>query len=284
MAILVDFSQVVISNLMVQIGNHHNAEVDVSMIRHMILNSLRSYRMKFGDEYGELVICSDDKNYWRKNVFPYYKANRKKNREKSELDWSSIFNALDTVRNELREFFPYRVIQVDKAEADDIIGTYVHEHGRYLNSGEPILILSGDKDYIQLHKYGNVKQYDPVRKRWIRHQNPEQYLADHILKGDSGDGIPNVLSEDNTFVSGSRQSRMTKQRYAKLQDLNNVDEETKRRWHRNSTLIDLEKVPENIQEKIHKAYEAQGGKDRKHLFNYFIKHKLKFLMEHINSF
>ena len=150
--ILVDMNQVMIANMMMQIGNHQNAEIDVSMLRHMILNTLRANRKKFGDEFGELVICCDDGNYWRRQMYPYYKANRKKTRDKSEMDWNAIFQALNAIREELKTFFPYKVIQIETCEADDIIGVVVHEEGTELNMGEPILILSGDKDYIQLHK------------------------------------------------------------------------------------------------------------------------------------
>ena len=170
--ILVDLNQVMISNMMMQIGNHQNAQVDENMLRHMILNTLRFNRQKFHREFGELLITCDDKNYWRRQSFPYYKANRRKARDSSELDWSAIFNALNKIRDELKEFFPYKVIQIDTCEADDIIGTIVHKEGKELNVGEPILILSGDHDFKQLHKYANVKQYDPTRKRWISHSDP----------------------------------------------------------------------------------------------------------------
>lgn len=282
--ILVDLSQVMISNLMMQIGNHRNAQVDENMIRHMVLNSLRFNRVKFHDEYGELVICADDKNYWRRNFFPYYKAARKKARENDELDWNSIFTSLNKIRDELKTFFPYKAIQIETAEADDIIGTLVHKYGTPLNSGEPILILSGDKDYIQLHKYANVKQYDPTRKRWISHADPEQYLFEHIIKGDSGDGVPNVLSPDNCFVVGERQRPVTKKRIEEFQNINNTNEVVKRNFHRNKALIDLSEVPQDIKDKILEEFDLQSNKDRSHLFNYFVKNKLRNLMEHLSEF
>jgi len=282
--ILTDLNQVMISNMMMQIGNHLNAEVDENMLRHMVLNSIRSNKTKFEAEFGELVICADDRDYWRRDFFPYYKASRKKAREKSELDWTKIFNALNTIREELKTFFPYRVIQIDNAEADDIIGTIVHEKGTELNIGEPILILSGDKDYIQLHRYANVKQYDPTRKRWIRHSDPDKYLFEHILRGDSGDGVPNVLSADNSFVAGTRQRPLTKKRIEECQDINMMDSEIKRNWHRNKKLIDLSEVPDRIKTEVMDVFESENEKDRSQLFNYFVKNKLKFLMEHINDF
>ncbi len=277
-------NQVMIANMMMQIGNHQNAEIDVSMLRHMILNTLRANRKKFGDEFGELVICCDDGNYWRRQMYPYYKANRKKTRDKSEMDWNAIFQALNAIREELKTFFPYKVIQIETCEADDIIGVVVHEEGTELNMGEPILILSGDKDYIQLHKYANVKQYDPVRKRWISNSDPEKYLAEHILKGDSGDGIPNVLSADNSFVMGIRQRPVTQKRIAEWADINNMQEEVKRNYMRNKALIDLSEIPKGMKEEILKAWNEENGKDRSQLLNYFIKNKLRNLMECITEF
>lgn len=282
--LLIDLNQVMIANLMMQIGNHKNAQLDENMLRHMILNSIRSYKMKFGAKYGELIICTDDRNYWRRQYFPYYKASRRKSREESELDWNTIFQSLNKVREELKEFFPYKVIQIETAEADDIIGTIVHNEGRVLNNGQPILILSGDKDYIQLHTYGNVEQYDPVRKRWIKHSDPETYLYEHIAKGDSSDGIPNVMSADNSFVMNIRQKPVTKKRLEEWYDINKRSEDVKRNWERNRTLIDLTRVPEGLKEEIMSAYNMENEKDRSQLFNYFIQNKLRNLMEHISEF
>jgi len=217
-------------------------------------------------------------------MYPYYKANRKKTRDKSEMDWNAIFQALNSIRDELKEFFPYKVIQVETCEADDIIGVITHEEGTELNMGEPILILSGDKDYIQLHKYANVKQYDPVRKRWISNANPEKYLAEHIIKGDAGDGIPNVLSVDNAFVMGIRQRPITQKRLAEWVDINNMNDEVKRNYMRNKALIDLSEVPKGMKEEILSIWNEENGKDRSQLLNYFIKNKLRNLMECITEF
>lgn len=275
-----------LSNLLMQIGNHTNAQLEESMVRHMCLNSIRSYRVKFGEEYGELVIACDSTNYWRKQYFPYYKANRKKSRDNSELDWKAIFDCLNKIREELKEFFPYKVIDVETAEADDIIGTITNHYCSMLNVGDKILILSGDKDYIQLHKYSNVKQYDPTRKKWITHNNPEQYLKEHILKGDSGDGVPNVLSSDNCFVIGERQKPMTAKRLEQYLTLDSeqMESSVSRNYHRNKKLIDLNCTPIDIQDKILDSFKSQSNKNRSKLMNYFIANKLKNLLENINDF
>jgi hypothetical protein len=283
--ILVDLNQVMISNMMAQIGNHKNMPIDENMLRHMILNTLRANRKKFNAEFGELVICCDDKNYWRRTQFPYYKANRKKARSESELDWSAIFTALNKIRDEIKAFFPYRVIQIETAEADDIIGTIVHQEGVDLNNGsEQILILSGDKDYIQLHKYANVKQYDPTRKRWVTHSSPEKYLYEHIIKGDVGDGVPNILSSDNCLVVGERQRPITKKRLETWQDINMMEDEVKRNYMRNKSLIDLEQIPQHIKDQVLDIWNSENMNDRSQLLNYFIKNKLRNLMEVISEF
>ena len=280
--IIVDLNQVMLSNLMMQLGNHTNAKIEENMVRHMILNSLRSYKVKFGNEYGELVIAADNYNYWRKKFFPYYKANRKKSQEKSDLDWGAIFETLNKIRQEIKDYFPYRVIEIESAEADDVIATLVREH----SENEKILIMSGDKDFIQLHIWPDVKQYDPVRKRWITHNDPEQYLKEHVLKGDSGDGVPNILSEDNCFVVGSRQKPLTSKRIERIlnTDPENLEANIARNYFRNAMLIDLSNVPEEIKEKVITSYNEQSGKDRSKLMNYFISNKLRNLIENIGEF
>jgi hypothetical protein len=281
--IIVDLSQVMLSNLMMQIGNHTNAKIEENMVRHMVLNSLRLYKSKFSDEYGEIVIACDNTNYWRKQKFPYYKANRKKAQEKSEMDWKSIFECMNKIRAELKEFFPYRVVDIESAEADDIIATLVND----VIAPEGFLILSGDKDFIQLQKYDNVKQYDPIRKKWITHEDPERYLAEHILKGDSGDGVPNVLSNDNCFVVGERQKPLTQKKIDALIELgigSKWDHPLFTNYMRNKQLIDLNMIPNDVKKKILESYNNQSDKNKDKLFNYFIVNKLKNLMENIQEF
>lgn len=283
--ILVDFNQVMISNLMQQIGNHTNIDIEEGLFRHMVINSLRTYKQKFGTEYGEMIIACDDRNYWRKQVFPYYKANRKKNRDASEINWNHVYDIFNKVKQEIKEFFPYRVIQVDSAEADDIIASLVIKYGNDLNGGETILILSGDKDFVQLQTYGNVKQYDPIRKKWITHNNPVGYLYEHVCKGDVGDGIPNILSDDDTFVTDKRQRPMTQKKIDEIAK-NTIDSNHPlwRNWSRNSQLVNLQFVPKNIQDEVLNKYDQESGKDKSKLFNYFINYKLKNMMESIGDF
>ena len=285
--IIVDLNQVMIANIMAQLGNHTNAVIEEDLFRHVALNSLRSFRKQFKD-YGEMVIACDDKNYWRKQHFPYYKANRKKAREKSDVDWNQIFNHLNRIREELKEYSPYRVIQVDSAEADDIIATLCIEFGTILNSQEKILILSGDKDFVQLQVYGNVEQYNPVLKKHIKHNNPHKYLREHILKGDRGDGIPNIMSEDSCIVNGERQKSLPSKKIEYLTEIPDLSAVLNKneltQFKRNEQLIDLHMIPENIKTTILLKYKEQTNKTKDKFVGYLKQHKLKALLEDIGDF
>ena len=286
--ILVDFNQVVISNFMAQVGSHKTMPLDEGMLRHMILNTIRSFRQKFAGDYGELVICCDSRKYWRKEIFPYYKANRKKDREASGVDWQTMFNTLSTVREELVEYFPYKTIMVDGAEADDIIGTLIHErHDEF----EKILILSSDKDFMQLQVHNNVKQYSPVHKKFIRTADPKLFLKEHIIKGDRGDGIPNIMSNDSVFVSSGRQKPLRKNIMEKILEANmktpqlsDLNENIIRNWQRNQKLVDLNYIPSEIKDQILETYDQSKNNPRSGLLNYFVKYKLKNLTEYIGDF
>lgn len=281
--IILDLSQVMIATLMTQLGNHTNVEVDENLFRHMVLNSIRANKKKFADEYGELVIAADDKNSWRREYFPYYKANRRKSRDESELNWTKIFESLNKVRAELREYFPYPVVHIEGAEADDVIATLVKNYNY-----QKILILSGDKDFQQLQRYPNVKQYSPVLKKYITCRDPEAFLKEHIIRGDVGDGVPNFLSPDNSLVMGTRQKPVSAKKLAtwlnQTPDQICTTEEMKRNFERNRTLVDLDCIPDHIEDGILELYEQQSGKDRSKLFNYFVSNKLRNLMDAINDF
>lgn len=284
--ILVDYNQIMLASLFAGIGNHTDMDVDENLLRHMFLNSLRANRKKFHQEYGEIVICVDNSNVWRRDYFPYYKANRRKSRDESDLDWNKLFESIHMIRDELDQFFPYKVINVERCEADDIIGTIVHEEGVALNTGaEKILILSGDKDYIQLHTYANVDQYNPVMKKWVRSDHPDKYLKEQILRGDSGDGVPNILSADNTLAIGARQKPMTQKRLATLlSDPETMDQETRLRFNRNKKMIDLSEIPQEFKDQILEQYRKEKTIGREHLFNFFVKKKLKNLITDIQDF
>ena len=212
--IIMDYNGIAIGNIMI------NKDNDEDMIRHMILNTIRMYKVKFQKEYGDVVIACDGINNWRKEVFPQYKANRKKTRDTSDFDWNEAFRILNTVREELRENFPYKVIHVDGCEADDIIGTLVENTNEFGNH-EKVMIISADKDFAQLQKFDNVAQFSPLTKKFVKEEHPRRFLLEHIIKGDTGDGVSNVLSNDDVFVEGIRQTPVSKKKMeAIIEDLN----------------------------------------------------------------
>ena len=286
--ILVDMSQISLASMMMHLNMNKTTKPDEGMVRHMILNSLRMYRMRFKEEYGELILCFDSRHYWRRDHFPYYKAGRKKSREDSNLDWNAIFSCLNDIKQELKDYFPYKHLEVYGAEADDIIATLCLEL-EYDNG--KTLILSGDKDFIQLHRFTNVSQYSPITKKFINGFDPHQYLDEHILKGDSSDGVPNVLSPDNTFVDGLRQKPLGKKKIAEWTgeiliptEMALPNQEVKRNFQRNQQLIDLSKAPEEIFMSCLRAYQEAPDGDRSKLLNYFIDKRLNNLTESIGEF
>ena len=292
--IVVDYNQTAISSLMANLAGRRDVEVNIPLVRHMIINALRSYRKKFGPEFGDMVIACDNRHYWRRQYFPNYKANRKKSREDSGFDWNSIFEALHLVRAELAEHFPYPVIDIDGAEADDVIATLA-EYSQTSNtdgllpSQEPFLVLSGDHDFNQLQKWGNVKQYAPVQKKFIKlTETPEAVLMEHIIMGDKGDGVPNILSDDDTFVNGDRQRPIRKDKLAEWKTQKPEEfitsDEMWRNYQRNRELVDLSRIPEDIKESIIDSYEKQKGGDRSGLLNYFIANRMTQLIELVDEF
>lgn len=282
--ILIDLNQVLISNLMQQIGSNPKVKLEEDLIRHMVLNSLRSYAKQFKQKYGDIVICCDSKKYWRRDVFPFYKSNRKKDREKSDFDWNLIFETLGKIREELKQNFPYRVLEVEGAEADDIIAVL----SARLAPSEEILILSSDKDFVQLQKYPNVKQYSPILKRYVETEDPHLYIKEHIIKGDRGDGIPNFLSADNTFALGERQKVINSKKMSewlkKTPEEFCVNDTMLRGYKRNQMLVDLDFIPESIKHSIVETYETVKPNTRQKMFNYFIEKRLSNLMEVIDEF
>ncbi len=284
MAILIDLNQVLISNLMQQINSNPKVKLEENLIRHMVLNSLRSYVRQFKEKYGSIIICCDSKKYWRRDVFPFYKSNRKKARDESGFDWTLIFETLNKIRDELKENFPYKVIDVEGAEADDVIGVL----SARLSPSEDILILSSDKDFVQLQKYENVTQYSPILKRFVKTDDPHLYVKEHIIKGDRGDGIPNFLSADNVFALGERQKVINKKKLDEWLKLKPedfcVNENMLRGYKRNQMLVDLDYIPDNISAQIVEAYENVKPGNKQKMFNYFVEKKLVNLMEVIQEF
>ena len=281
--IIFDYNQVAISNLMEQIGSS-KAPVEENLVRHMILNTMRTYIKKFKESHGpEVVIACDNRKYWRREIFPHYQASRKKNRDASGHDWNSIFECLHKIKEELKDYSPYKVIDVDGAEADDVIASLVMKYSPH----QKVMILSSDKDFAQLQKFPSVDQYSPILKRYVKEPLPHVQLKQMIIRGDKGDGVPNILTKDDVFVVGGRQKPITE---AKIINWLNQDptefcnEEMLRNYSRNESLIDLTKIPQQIVSEILDKYETTQAKSKSVFMNYMIANKLKNLIEVLDEF
>ena len=275
--ILIDFSQTIIAGLMAQL-KVNDGEISEDLLRHMIINSLRNYQKRYAEEYGEMVLCTDAANPWRRDYFPLYKANRKKARENDSMDWTLIFDTLHKVKMEIKENFPYRYMYVENSEADDIIAVLTKQ------SKEPVLIVSGDKDFQQLHKYDYVKQWSPNLNKFVVQDRPDEFLKEHTLRGDKSDGIPNILSNDNCLAEGIRQTPLRKalfEAYMRMTIEN--DDKYYRNYLRNQTLIDFDFIPQEIEDSIMSEYnntEVVQGK----VFDYLRTHRLDDLLNNVEDF
>lgn len=297
--IILDYSQIALSNILPFQNDikRQSAEEIKNLIRHTTLSTIKSYKKRYGKEYGELVIACDGNNYWRRQVFPHYKAMRKVNREKSDLDWKAIFESLSELRQDLIDNFPYKVIHVETAEADDVIAClskYTQSNGLLqeglFDTPQNVLIVSSDKDFVQLQKYGNVRQWSPMQKKFINATKKEvnEYTITHIVKGDAGDGIPNILSKDDTFVSAERQKPFSAKRlpefFEKGIDACKTDEE-RRNYQRNQLLVNFESIPQTLYDNIISSYEnTKPGGDRNSIMEYLMKHQCRLLLDELEDF
>ena len=280
--IIIDMNQIALASVMMQLRMDETTEVSEDMVRHMILNSIRNYVMQFKSDYVEsdadVILAWDSKHYWRRDYYPQYKASRRKGRQESDLDWNEIFGVTNKIRDEIKENLPYKSVEVYGAEADDIIAIVS-------NSYDKVMIVSSDKDFIQLHKE-NIKQWSPVTKQEVNGHDPDTYIKEHVLKGDSGDGVPNVLSPDHTFTDGLRQKPLGKKRIEKMinENMSDWNDEVKRNYQRNYKLINLKNIPKDIQSNIVDEISKSSCGDRSKLLNYFTVNKLKTLTENIGDF
>ena len=296
--ILIDYSQVSLAAILTFQRELKGNEAEVkNLIRHVTLSTIKSYKKKYGKEYGQVVIACDGRKYWRKEVFAHYKASRKKARDASDLDWKLIFDTLTEMREDLAKYFPYKVVHVERAEADDVIAVltkYVQENELIqeglVEEAQKVLILSSDKDFKQLQLEWDVKQWSPMVKKFITASKSEikDWMNEHIAKGDSGDGVPNVLSADDVFIVGERQKPVSAKRLEEFKALGREacrtdDERT--RWDRNIRMVDFAYIPEDVSAEITTAYlNTRPNTDRMAIMNYLMEHRCRLLLDELEDF
>ena len=288
--ILIDYSQLAIANIVIALKQEQKLPTP-EMARYLILNSIRGYVHNHREEYGsEVVIAVDGAHPWRRDIFPHYKAKRREGREQDDTS-DIIYEYMDIIRQELENNFPYKVVKLDGVEADDIIAVIIKKNVKKWFTNK-YLIISSDKDFQQLQKYPNVTQYSPVLKKFYETDSPQEYIYEHILRGDPGDGIPNFLSPDDTFINGIKSKPIMKKKLVGWVDTLMRGEDAKefcneyhyRNFQRNQRLIDFDFIPEDIQDDIYKQYEEKEPKSKSDILPYLIKNDLQSLIGKIEEF
>lgn len=279
--ILIDYNGIALAAIFVQ-----HVEIQEDIIRHMILNSIRMHRKRFGKKYGEIVLCCDHGS-WRKEVYPQYKANRALNKKEDDNDWEKIFSILNTVKDEIKENFPYKVIDIEKCEADDIIGALVRDTQEF-GRNEPVMIVSNDKDFVQLQKFSNVKQFAPVKGKFMTEKDPHGFMFEHICRGDKGDGVPNILSADDSLVNNVRQTPLSQKKIdtwrISTMIVREMGEETYRNYQRNKKMIDLSETPSVLVKEIINTYDDQTVAKKSAVMPFLVKKRCRNLLESLGDF
>jgi hypothetical protein len=291
--IIVDFNGVLIAQVATA-SKELGADVDLQAVKNYFFRELLNLKKKFS-EYGEVVIACDTPNTWRKSYFPYYKIKRAETRKAMPFSWELVLEAIAAIQADIEEYFPYKLLKIDKCEADDIIAVVCrhvsgYKDGLALNS-TPIMIISSDNDFRQLQVIPKLDQYSAASGKFVVESNPDQYLFEKILKGDAGDCVPNILSEDADIANGIRQSPITKgriERWTEYYVNNNGDlheELSAEKFLRNQTLMDLMNcVPKELEVEIINAFETTKPASKLKLQGYFIKNKMKALFEELQNF
>jgi hypothetical protein len=286
--IIIDVSNIAYAAFFQHMAMQKSAPLHEGMLRHLILNSLRSNVAKFRRDYAKtpasVVLAFDSPTYWRRDLFPHYKANRKAIKAASPLDWIAVRTSMDLILGELKTSVPYKSICVEGAEADDIIGTLAP----LVATTEKVMIISGDKDFPQLQAHENVSQWAPVLKKFIIEQAPAMQLKQLIIRGDKDDGIPNILSPDDVFVSGGRQRPISQHKLIqwliKDRPEDFCDDLMLRNFYRNQKLIDLSFIPAALQQNIVTQFHETVCPTRATFLKYLTQKQLGQLLSHLDEF
>jgi len=255
----------------------------VGMALHLTLASVNQIVRKFGVDH--VVFCTEGRS-WRKDFYEPYKKNRivdamtqtDADREENALFWDTY----EKFTTFIKEKTNCSVIRHERAEADDVIGRFVHLH-----PNDEIYIISSDTDYIQLIS-DNVKQYNGISNELITLAgyinekgkpvidkktkepkllgDPQWHLFMKCMRGDSSDNVfsafPGVREkgtknkvglteayEDRT-KQGFNWNNMMLQRWT---DHNGVEHRVKDDYERNRILIDLTAQPDEIKQLVDDA-------------------------------
>ena len=149
----------------------------------MLLKLMRDME---GDDM--IVVFDYSGKSFRNDIYADYKANR-------EAPPPELVPQFSLVRDAARAF-GLPVIELEHFEADDIIATYT-KMGR--DAGRPVVVVSSDKDLMQLVADG-VRIFDPMKDLWVdRDQVVEKFGVEPelvrdclALAGDTSDNVPGI--------------------------------------------------------------------------------------------
>jgi len=252
-------------------NNKYNVlDYDWNMFRFNIFNYIY-WSIKQAKNCSELVFAIDGKRHetWRNYVWKKYKANRDKPKPSDKnIDWKLVTEKYLNFAQELSENFPFKIIQYKLAEGDDIISTIV------MNSPQKHYIVSVDKDYIQLYEPNRVEIYSPLKQSTIKHPNPEHFLIEQCLLGQSKDNIYNIKTpldhpEDKRKIGFGPKAleKVMTIGYKKWLKDNNLEE----KFDFNRSLIDFKKIPKELQNIIMKKYNKSNKPDPNKMYKFIKK-------------
>ncbi len=208
--------------------------------------------IEHNEGHTEVLYAKDAHKVWRRSrIFNEYKAQRVKNRNSGKVDFKILYKVFDKVWDTISDLLPARFIHTENAEADDVITrTIKKEYDEY----DKFQVISTDGDFVQLLKNDKVELYNPSKFEFVTVDNPNYELFVKIMKGDRSDWIPSIYSH----------SRDERQKPVKTKDLiewfNNPGDfskymkeqskDVKKYFIRNKKLVDLELIPDDINDEI----------------------------------
>lgn len=215
-----------------------NSPFSRELIIHDFLLQIRALEMKYKAD-GILVAC-DERNLWRKEIYPEYKGQRDKKRDPH---YEEVRGIMDELKDFFNNFTKIPAISVPRNEADDVIAIASRI------STQKNVIVSSDKDFIQLINDKTILYSPPLRAE-RETKDKEFELFEKCIRGDSGDNVfsayPRVRTKVLEAVWGDELAMANLFETKRKIDGRKVGEV----YEFNKSLIDLDMIPQDHQDTI----------------------------------
>lgn len=273
--------------------NVPGAVPNFTLWRFMVLDAIYQLMLRF--EPSEVVLAVDNKNTWRKSYFPRYKESRKKKRDKDDgINWELIFGIMEKYQKELRHHFPFKVLKIRSAEADDIIAVIAMDGER------DSIVSSNDEDFLQLCS-ARTQIWNPSKQKIMEVDDPKKFLTMKCLTGQPKDDIFNVLTPDDWGITpqteGKRKPGLGAVGAEKIlnEGLENwlsknkkekfdVVVDAEKNFKRNQILIDFAKIPNTIRDRVLKAYYEYNFPPPQNMYPFLKKYKMRGFVQEYPKF